>query len=115
VTTERRPGIFRPLGGTHATTGKPGPPAAQLSTSTRAQGAHFACAAALALPTYGACEGASWHVWPRPAGTGGFGYDPILQPEGRRDVRGDVAAEKNRSVIAGSFRRWFRWSGALGK
>ncbi|MFI1095177.1 RdgB/HAM1 family non-canonical purine NTP pyrophosphatase [Streptomyces sp. NPDC020917] len=48
------------------------------------RGAHFACAAALALPdgtvrvTEGRLTGTLRHT---PAGTGGFGYDPILQPD----------------------------------
>ncbi|WP_328687819.1 RdgB/HAM1 family non-canonical purine NTP pyrophosphatase [Streptomyces caniferus] len=47
--------------------------------------AHFACAAALALPdgtervVEGRLEGTLRHT---PAGTGGFGYDPVLQPLG---------------------------------
>ncbi|MCF6525609.1 RdgB/HAM1 family non-canonical purine NTP pyrophosphatase [Streptomyces sp. JJ36] len=49
------------------------------------RGAHFACAAALALPdgtervVEGRLTGTLRHT---PAGDGGFGYDPILQPEG---------------------------------
>ncbi|MEU6314620.1 RdgB/HAM1 family non-canonical purine NTP pyrophosphatase [Streptomyces sp. NPDC047014] len=47
------------------------------------RGAHFACAAALALPdgtervVEGRLLGTLRHT---PSGTGGFGYDPILQP-----------------------------------
>ncbi|GFE24462.1 RdgB/HAM1 family non-canonical purine NTP pyrophosphatase [Streptomyces nigrescens] len=49
------------------------------------RGAHFACAAALALPdgtervVEGTLKGTLRHT---PSGTGGFGYDPILQPLG---------------------------------
>ncbi|AZS72046.1 non-canonical purine NTP pyrophosphatase, RdgB/HAM1 family [Streptomyces lydicus] len=49
------------------------------------RGARFACAAALALPdgtervVEGTLEGTLRHA---PSGTGGFGYDPILQPLG---------------------------------
>ena len=47
--------------------------------------AHFTCVAALALP-----DETEWHVtgeWPgrilfEPAGSGGFGYDPIFLPDG---------------------------------
>ncbi|RMI37577.1 RdgB/HAM1 family non-canonical purine NTP pyrophosphatase [Streptomyces triticirhizae] len=47
------------------------------------RGAHFACAAALALPdgTERVTEGRLHGTLRRaPAGDGGFGYDPILQP-----------------------------------
>ncbi|HEX5568513.1 MAG TPA: RdgB/HAM1 family non-canonical purine NTP pyrophosphatase [Streptomyces sp.] len=61
------------------------------------RGAHFACAAALALPdgtervVEGRLTGTLRHA---PSGTGGFGYDPILQPEGAADfVRGRTCAE----------------------
>ncbi|MEU8619240.1 RdgB/HAM1 family non-canonical purine NTP pyrophosphatase [Streptomyces sp. NPDC048623] len=49
------------------------------------RGAHFACAAALALPdgtervVEGRMPGVLRHA---PTGTNGFGYDPILQPDG---------------------------------
>lgn len=59
--------------------------------------AHFACAAALALPdgtehvVEGRLPGVLRHT---PAGTGGFGYDPILQPDGPADfVRDRTCAE----------------------
>src|SRR5690348_8506536 len=48
------------------------------------RGAHFACAAALALPdgrervVEGRLRGVLRHT---PTGTNGFGYDPILQPD----------------------------------
>jgi XTP/dITP diphosphohydrolase len=63
------------------------------------RGAHFACAAALALPdgtervVEGHLTGILRHT---PAGTGGFGYDPILQPEGETRTCAELtAAEKN--------------------
>ncbi|MER5256312.1 MULTISPECIES: RdgB/HAM1 family non-canonical purine NTP pyrophosphatase [unclassified Streptomyces] len=63
------------------------------------RGAHFACAAALALPdgtervVEGQLRGVLRHT---PAGTGGFGYDPILQPEGETRTCAELsAAEKN--------------------
>ncbi|SEG79012.1 XTP/dITP diphosphohydrolase [Actinacidiphila yanglinensis] len=61
--------------------------------------AHFACAAALALPdgtsrvAEGLLRGTLRH---QPAGTGGFGYDPILQPDGEERTCAELsAAEKN--------------------
>ncbi|MGX8906290.1 RdgB/HAM1 family non-canonical purine NTP pyrophosphatase [Streptomyces sp. QH1-20] len=63
------------------------------------RGAHFACAAALALPdgtervVEGRLEGTLRH---EPTGTGGFGYDPILQPLGETRTCAELtAAEKN--------------------
>ncbi|KUL35712.1 dITP/XTP pyrophosphatase [Streptomyces sp. NRRL F-4489] len=61
--------------------------------------AHFACAAALALPdgTERVVEGTLKGVLRRtPAGTGGFGYDPILQPLGETRTCAELTpAEKN--------------------
>jgi XTP/dITP diphosphohydrolase len=61
------------------------------------RGAHFACAAALALPggatrvTEGRLTGTLRHA---PVGAGGFGYDPILQPDtDPAMVRGRTCAE----------------------
>lgn len=73
---------------------------AQLSDiADEHRGAHFACAAALALPdgtervVEGRLRGTLRHT---PEGTGGFGYDPILQPEGdTRTCAQLAAAEKN--------------------
>ncbi|MFG2488972.1 RdgB/HAM1 family non-canonical purine NTP pyrophosphatase [Streptomyces virginiae] len=63
------------------------------------RGAHFACAAALALPdgtervVEGRLLGTLRHA---PSGTGGFGYDPILQPQGDTRTCAELtAAEKN--------------------
>jgi XTP/dITP diphosphohydrolase len=63
------------------------------------RGAHFACAAALALPdgtervVEGRLTGTLRHT---PAGTNGFGYDPILQPEGDTRTCAELTpAEKN--------------------
>lgn len=63
------------------------------------RGAHFACAAALALPdgtervVEGRLPGTLRHS---PAGDGGFGYDPVLQPLGEtRTCAQLTAAEKN--------------------
>ncbi|MCX5198411.1 RdgB/HAM1 family non-canonical purine NTP pyrophosphatase [Streptomyces sp. NBC_00249] len=63
------------------------------------RGAHFFCAAALALPdgtervVEGRLLGTLRHT---PAGTGGFGYDPILEPLGEARTCAELtAAEKN--------------------
>ncbi|MFI0928245.1 RdgB/HAM1 family non-canonical purine NTP pyrophosphatase [Streptomyces sp. NPDC021012] len=63
------------------------------------RGAHFACAAALALPdgtervVEGRMPGTLRHA---PVGTNGFGYDPILQPEGYEVTCAELTpAEKN--------------------
>ncbi|MFD9537105.1 RdgB/HAM1 family non-canonical purine NTP pyrophosphatase [Streptomyces sp. NPDC060010] len=63
------------------------------------RGAHFACAAALALPdgtervVEGRLLGTLRHT---PAGAGGFGYDSILQPSGDTRTCAELsAAEKN--------------------
>ncbi|MFH8841057.1 RdgB/HAM1 family non-canonical purine NTP pyrophosphatase [Streptomyces sp. NPDC017868] len=73
---------------------------AQLSDIDDAhRGAHFACAAALALPdgtervVEGRMPGTLRHA---PVGTNGFGYDPILQPEGYEVTCAELTpAEKN--------------------
>ncbi|NEC14381.1 RdgB/HAM1 family non-canonical purine NTP pyrophosphatase [Streptomyces sp. SID8014] len=61
--------------------------------------AHFACAAALALPdgtervVEGRLTGTLRHV---PAGEHGFGYDPVLQPDGETRTCAELTpAEKN--------------------
>ncbi|WP_329132351.1 RdgB/HAM1 family non-canonical purine NTP pyrophosphatase [Streptomyces sp. NBC_01476] len=63
------------------------------------RGAHFACAAAFALPggpervAEGRLRGTLRHS---PVGTNGFGYDPILQPEGDTRTCAELTpAEKN--------------------
>jgi XTP/dITP diphosphohydrolase len=62
-------------------------------------GAHFACAAVLAMPdgtvriAEGRLDGALIRV---PRGTGGFGYDPIFVPTGESRTTAEMtAAEKN--------------------
>ncbi|MDB1089526.1 RdgB/HAM1 family non-canonical purine NTP pyrophosphatase [Streptomyces sp. ACA25] len=73
---------------------------AQLADiGTPHRGAHFACAAALALPdgtervVEGRLRGTLRHI---PEGTGGFGYDPILQPDGETRTCAELTpAEKN--------------------
>ncbi|MEW1724541.1 RdgB/HAM1 family non-canonical purine NTP pyrophosphatase [Streptomyces sp. NPDC093109] len=61
--------------------------------------AHFACAAALALPdgTERVVEGRLLGTLrTTPSGTGGFGYDPILQPNGETRTCAELTpAEKN--------------------
>ena len=63
------------------------------------RGAHFACAAALALPegTVRVAEGRLPGTLLRaPRGSGGFGYDPVLVPEGETRTAAELsAAEKN--------------------
>ncbi|WP_333771754.1 RdgB/HAM1 family non-canonical purine NTP pyrophosphatase [Streptomyces sp. IBSBF 2435] len=61
--------------------------------------AHFACAAALALPdgttrvAEGRLTGTLRHA---PSGAGGFGYDPVLQPDGDTRTCAELTpAEKN--------------------
>ncbi|WP_329019504.1 RdgB/HAM1 family non-canonical purine NTP pyrophosphatase [Streptomyces sp. NBC_00690] len=73
---------------------------AQLSDiAPEHRGAHFFCAAALALPdgTERVVEGRMLGTLrARPAGTNGFGYDPILQPEGETRTAAELSpAEKN--------------------
>ncbi|MFE9452620.1 RdgB/HAM1 family non-canonical purine NTP pyrophosphatase [Streptomyces sp. NPDC006739] len=73
---------------------------AQLSDiADQHRGAHFACAAALALPdgTERVVEG-RLHGTLRtsPSGTNGFGYDPILQPTGQSRTCAELTPpEKN--------------------
>ncbi|MFB7269859.1 RdgB/HAM1 family non-canonical purine NTP pyrophosphatase [Streptomyces sp. NPDC056244] len=61
--------------------------------------AHFACAAALALPdgTHRVAEGhLPGTLRTTPTGTGGFGYDPILQPDGETRTCAELTpSEKN--------------------
>ncbi len=61
------------------------------------RGAHFACAAALVLPSgeevveTGTMPGTLLHA---PRGAGGFGYDPILQPDGETRSAAELSAEE---------------------
>ncbi|MGP4003849.1 RdgB/HAM1 family non-canonical purine NTP pyrophosphatase [Streptomyces sp. 8N706] len=63
--------------------------------------AHFACAAALALPdgtervVEGRLHGTLRHA---PSGTGGFGYDPILQPEGETRTCAEMTPEEKNAI-----------------
>ncbi|MCQ4083816.1 RdgB/HAM1 family non-canonical purine NTP pyrophosphatase [Streptomyces sp. RB6PN25] len=63
--------------------------------------AHFACAAALALPNgtervvEGRLEGTLRHA---PAGKGGFGYDPILQPLGETRTCAELTPEEKNAI-----------------
>ncbi|SDG55633.1 XTP/dITP diphosphohydrolase [Sinosporangium album] len=63
------------------------------------RGGHFACAAALALPsgTEHVVEGAlAGSIIREPRGTGGFGYDPIFVPEGGARTLAEIPpAEKD--------------------
>ncbi len=75
---------------------------AQISDITdEHRGAYFACAAALALPdgtervTEGRLTGTLRHT---PAGTGGFGYDPVLQPDGETRTCAELTPEEKNAV-----------------
>ncbi|AWK08854.1 non-canonical purine NTP pyrophosphatase, RdgB/HAM1 family [Streptomyces spongiicola] len=75
---------------------------AQLSDiSEEHRAAHFACAAALALPdgtervVEGRLRGTLRHV---PAGTNGFGYDPILQPDGETRTCAQLSPEEKNAI-----------------
>jgi len=65
------------------------------------RGAHFACAAALALPdgtervVEGRLPGTLRH---EPSGTGGFGYDPILQPDGDTRTCAELSPEEKNAI-----------------
>ncbi|MFC5801545.1 RdgB/HAM1 family non-canonical purine NTP pyrophosphatase [Streptomyces formicae] len=65
------------------------------------RGAHFACAAALALPdgtervVEGRLTGVLCHD---PVGTNGFGYDPILQPEGYDVTCAQLTPEEKNAI-----------------
>ncbi|MFP8962277.1 RdgB/HAM1 family non-canonical purine NTP pyrophosphatase [Streptomyces nanhaiensis] len=63
--------------------------------------AYFACAAALALPdgTERVVEGRLPGTLRRePAGAGGFGYDPILQPEGETRTCAELSPEEKNAI-----------------
>jgi len=60
------------------------------------RGANFTCVAAIALPS--GHEVTVTGVWPgrilrEPAGSGGFGYDPIFQPEGSYVSAAELSSE----------------------
>ena len=65
------------------------------------RGAAFVCAAALVLPTgeEHVVEGRLPGVLVRaPAGTGGFGYDPIFRPEGLDVTLAQLPAEEKNAI-----------------
>ncbi|MFJ9521907.1 RdgB/HAM1 family non-canonical purine NTP pyrophosphatase [Kitasatospora sp. NPDC101801] len=65
------------------------------------RGAHFACAAALALPdgTERVVEGRLLGTLrTTPSGDGGFGYDPILQPLGETRTCAELTAEEKNAI-----------------
>ncbi|MFC9241223.1 RdgB/HAM1 family non-canonical purine NTP pyrophosphatase [Streptomyces decoyicus] len=75
---------------------------AQLSDiADEHRAAHFACAAALALPdgtervVEGRLEGTLRHA---PAGTGGFGYDPVLQPLGESRTCAELTPDEKNAI-----------------
>ncbi len=67
----------------------------------RRRGARFRCAAAFADPegeellADGVCEG---HIARQPAGSGGFGYDPIFVPEGYTCTMAELTAEQKHAI-----------------
>ncbi|WP_031524677.1 RdgB/HAM1 family non-canonical purine NTP pyrophosphatase [Streptomyces sp. NRRL F-5123] len=75
---------------------------AQLSDiADEHRAAHFACAAALALPdgttrvAEGRLPGTLRHT---PAGTGGFGYDPVLQPDGETRTCAELTPDEKNAI-----------------
>ncbi|MFJ7908837.1 RdgB/HAM1 family non-canonical purine NTP pyrophosphatase [Kitasatospora sp. NPDC096204] len=65
------------------------------------RGAHFFCAAAVALPdgTERVVEGRLLGTLrTAPAGDGGFGYDPILQPLGETRTCAELTAEEKNAI-----------------
>jgi XTP/dITP diphosphohydrolase len=63
--------------------------------------AHFACAAALALPSGESrvVEGTlAGHLVTTPRGTNGFGYDPILVPEGETRTAAELSADEKDAI-----------------
>jgi len=63
--------------------------------------AHFACAAALVLPTgrEHVSEGTLYGTLARsPAGTGGFGYDPIFVPDGSELTTAQMSPEAKDAI-----------------
>ncbi|MFE7530588.1 RdgB/HAM1 family non-canonical purine NTP pyrophosphatase [Kitasatospora sp. NPDC057542] len=65
------------------------------------RGAHFFCAAALALPdgTERVVEGRLLGTLrTAPAGDGGFGYDPILQPLGETRTCAELTADEKNAI-----------------
>jgi len=65
------------------------------------RGAHFACAAALVLPSGQASlsEGTvTGHLIREPRGTGGFGYDPIFVPYGETRTTAEMSAPEKDAI-----------------
>ncbi|QKW06745.1 RdgB/HAM1 family non-canonical purine NTP pyrophosphatase [Streptomyces sp. NA04227] len=75
---------------------------AQLSdVPAEHRGAHFACAAALALPdgTERVVEGRlRGTLRTAPSGSNGFGYDPILQPDGESRTCAELTPEEKNAI-----------------
>ncbi len=65
------------------------------------RGARFVCVAALALPdgtvvsARGECAG---RILEAPRGRGGFGYDPVFQPEGRPCSMAELAPRDKNAI-----------------
>jgi XTP/dITP diphosphohydrolase len=62
--------------------------------------AEFVCAAALVGPGFEHVELATWpgSVLERPAGVGGFGYDPVFQPAGYDISAAELTADEKNAV-----------------
>lgn len=93
---------------------------AQLSDIAPPRGAHFACAAALALPdgTERVVEGRLLGTLrTTPSGDGGFGYDPILQPLGETRTCAELTPDEKNAIShrarhsADWCRRYGSWRG----
>ena len=69
-------------------------------------GAQFVCAAALVVPGSGSHGSGEWVVTGRvegrlvrePRGTGGFGYDPIFQPDGFDQTTAEMTPEAKDAI-----------------
>jgi XTP/dITP diphosphohydrolase len=64
------------------------------------RGAHFSCAAALVDGDYEHVVLAEWPgtILAEPAGTGGFGYDPIFHPDGQAVSAAELTADQKNAV-----------------
>lgn len=62
--------------------------------------AHFACAAALVVGTREFVELGTWpgSILLEPAGSGGFGYDPIFRPDGLEVASAELTADEKNAI-----------------
>lgn len=67
----------------------------------RQRGARFVCHVALASPeedivsTLGVCSGS---IRTRPSGGGGFGYDPVFQPDGETQTMAELSSRRKNTI-----------------